>query len=399
MIFYTKTGASSTYFGAHRFAHTSTCDFLENTVYWYDQHDASINRTPFNSFVDQQHWDHIRNDRTSKIVFFYGDEYFNIVDVKDWAETIIRREINPNQVYIICMDQNFAEWTRKKFAEFNVTGVNITHMNILLNRVSILESLPYKKRFSAFSRNYGSVSSTRPWRLYLFTKLYLAGVLENFNFTFNTIHPYPYVGFYPSMSKDKIIEHITNFEIPISPLVEKWVDGMPYTINEEDLRNKFSSDIYQMLQESGIHVVIESHFDPFWNFRVYKKGVAVQDFSPAFPTEKLFKAVGCNKPFIVFSTPYFLAELKNLGYKTFSPFINEEYDTIVDDLDRANAIIKEISRLNSLSEDKFQEVLDGCKDICLHNLAILEAELNAELKFTGEFEWLNESFLPLAVRK
>lgn len=397
MTFYTQTGARSPYFGDHRFAHTSTCDFQENTVYWYDQHDAAMRQTPFNSFVPQQHWDHIRNDRTSKILMFYGDEYFNIIDLKDWAETIIKRDILPNQVYIVCMDKNFAEWTTKKFAEFNVVGVNVTHMNILLNRVTIQEPLPYKKRFSAFSRNYGT--NTRPWRLYLFTKLYLENVLDSFNFTFNIIHPYPYTGSFPQVTTPTILEHITNFDIPISPMIKKWVSGMPYTADESELRNKFSNVIYQMLQESGIHVVVESHFDPFWNFFSHRDHYSVEDFSPAFPTEKLYKAIGCSKPFIMYSTPYFLKELKNLGYKTFSPFIDERYDEIDDDQERANAIVKEIARLNALPDDEFQQVLDQCKEICSHNLEVLQTELLSDLKFTGAFAWLNKSFLPKAVRK
>lgn len=399
MIFYTPTGARSAYFGDHCFAHTSMSTFEPNSVYWYDQHDAAIKQRPFSAFLDQRHWDHLQNDRTSKILFFYGDEYFNLIDLQDWAETIIKRNINPEQVFIVCMDQNFVDWATRQLQKLRVNGVNITHCNVLLNKVTVHEPLPYEKRFSAFSRNYGSVNTTRPWRLYMYAKLFLNGTLDNFHYTFNTIHPYPYVGFYPEPDKSKIVEHLRNFDINITEPIKDWVEGMPYTIDREELRNKFSNDIYHMLQTSGVHLVIESHFDPFWNFSRHRSLVSPEKFSPAFPTEKLYKAVACSKPFIMFSTPFFLKELKQLGYRTFSPYINEDYDNIVDDVARANAIADEIKRLNDLPEDKFQEMLKYCEDACVHNLSVLQKELNTPLEFTGNFAWLNESFLPMAIRK
>ena len=49
-----------------------------------------------------------------------------------------------------------------------------------------------------------------------------------------------------------------------------------------------------------------------------------------FPTEKTAKPMLSNKPFIVLAGKHFLKNLKSLGFKTFSPVIDESYDEIDD---------------------------------------------------------------------
>lgn len=61
-----------------------------------------------------------------------------------------------------------------------------------------------------------------------------------------------------------------------------------------------------------------------------------------FVTEKIVKAIGNRHPFVVLSTPYYLQNLRNLGYRTFDKLINEDYDTIEDTDDRINAAIDSV---------------------------------------------------------
>ena len=91
-----------------------------------------------------------------------------------------------------------------------------------------------------------------------------------------------------------------------------------------------------------------------------------------FITEKTFKAIMMNHPFIIVSIPRSLEVLKDLGYKTFSPWINESYDQETNDLDRMLMIVEEIKRLANLPADELEAFLIATKEICSYNYNILK---------------------------
>jgi hypothetical protein len=85
-----------------------------------------------------------------------------------------------------------------------------------------------------------------------------------------------------------------------------------------------------------------------------------------FISEKTFKPIACYHPFIIFGNQGSLEHLRKMGYKTFSPYINETYDTLPT-WERLEAIITEVTRINALSfEDKLNWYA-GMKDILEHN--------------------------------
>ena len=65
-----------------------------------------------------------------------------------------------------------------------------------------------------------------------------------------------------------------------------------------------------------------------------------------FVSEKIVKAIGNCHPFVVLSTQHFLKEMRELGYKTFSPYINEDYD---DEPDPELRMVKAIDQIAHLS--------------------------------------------------
>jgi hypothetical protein len=69
--------------------------------------------------------------------------------------------------------------------------------------------------------------------------------------------------------------------------------------------------------------------------------------------------------------PGALKELHNLGFKTFTPFINEEYDTIENDSERMEFIYSEILRLNSLSIEEIHNWYKSIYDILIYNRNLL----------------------------
>lgn len=90
-----------------------------------------------------------------------------------------------------------------------------------------------------------------------------------------------------------------------------------------------------------------------------------------FISEKTYNAIGFKHPFILLALPGTLAELKRQGYQTFSPWIDETYDTIENDDRRMQAVIDEVQRLTKFTDQQWIDWQTAIKPIVEHNLTKL----------------------------
>lgn len=85
--------------------------------------------------------------------------------------------------------------------------------------------------------------------------------------------------------------------------------------------------------------------------------VAETDFyTNKFYTEKTLKNFYLGKPFLLWSGPNSLKKLQAEGFQTFSPFIDESYDSINNVRDRFEALVCEIDRLARLPFDELAQI-------------------------------------------
>ena len=91
-----------------------------------------------------------------------------------------------------------------------------------------------------------------------------------------------------------------------------------------------------------------------------------------FFSEKVFKPILMKHPFVLAGRPGSLQALKDQGFKTFHPFIDETYDTVQDDVERMEAIVNEIKRLCSLSAEEWISIQQSVKDILDYNFEQLK---------------------------
>ena len=84
-------------------------------------------------------------------------------------------------------------------------------------------------------------------------------------------------------------------------------------------------------------------------------------------SEKTYKPILARHPFILMSRPGSLAALRQRGYKTFHPYIDESYDSIVDDEDRIEAIIDEVERLSKFTDEEWLAWQADIQHIVEHN--------------------------------
>jgi hypothetical protein len=106
-----------------------------------------------------------------------------------------------------------------------------------------------------------------------------------------------------------------------------------------------SSAIYDSVDhvQTAISVVLETVFD-----------------SRIHLTEKSLRPLACGHPFILAAGPGSLELLKKYGFKTFSPYIDETYDTVQDNDHRLEHILKEMKRIQQLPEYKKSELINQC---------------------------------------
>jgi hypothetical protein len=91
------------------------------------------------------------------------------------------------------------------------------------------------------------------------------------------------------------------------------------------------------------------------------------DDSCLYVTEKTIRPIIRMQPFIVIGCPGTLAYLRSLGFQTFSPYIDENYDTIVDPAQRLDAIFREVERLAALGEADLNNIQRSLLPRLQHN--------------------------------
>jgi len=84
-------------------------------------------------------------------------------------------------------------------------------------------------------------------------------------------------------------------------------------------------------------------------------------------TEKTFKPICLQMPFIIVGTAGSLEYLRSYGFKTFGSLWDESYDEESNDIVRLEKISKLLKELDALSQKEKQELFHAGKDIIQHN--------------------------------
>ena len=339
-------------------------DYDNEVIFYHHPYDKLQSGISLYDALDEKNWEYLRNNPTVKLMHHNDSETFEIYFVKDIVKTIKERNINPAQLHVVVMDENHKEFLDQHLGNI---GINISVDNYLLREVSV-PSLDYK--FSALSRNY------RIWRLYIYTELERRNLLKHFNYSFHNIHPYnnPPIKF-PVKQMMEDLGKLGITDIPDNVLA--WLNACPHELGTSNLVvNKWSNVTYDTIKSADFHLIIETHFDQ--KEFVSDNKQFDRNFAPTSITEKGYKSIACGTPFIAFSTPFYLEDLKKLGFKTYSPYINEAYDSETDSTKRLNMIVDEINRICSLDKVSYSTLVDNCKMIALENLQTLKQKKNAQ---------------------
>lgn len=301
------------------------------------------------------------------IVFDCSFEPFLKIINSIYEEVIIKLKVPSSQVIFITNMYDASTYNKEVASRLNQAPIRILWFSALefminhyartLPNIDTLAVKEYNKKFLNLNRRW---RSHRPLLTLLlrYRKLLDKGFVsfgpagESFN-SWESI----WDGLHASaIGNDEIVNAIRQSE-DIKTMPPLYLDTDDLSINRPELTdstNKYYEDSY-------FSVVSETTF-------YYKN----KNENSRFITEKTFKAISMNHPFILVSLPKSLDVLKQLGYKTFSPWINESYDLEYDDNKRMLMIVDEIERLSNLSMTDLEHFLVAIKDICSYNYNVLQ---------------------------
>ena len=84
-------------------------------------------------------------------------------------------------------------------------------------------------------------------------------------------------------------------------------------------------------------------------------------------TEKTFKAIALEMPFVLVAPAHSLDYMRNYGFKTFGSVFNESYDEETDDIKRITCVVKLLKDLDDLSVKERWQIHRACLPIVEHN--------------------------------
>lgn len=263
--------------------------------------------------------------------------------------------LNPtgiNRITTFCNDSYINE-SGKFISEMRATkNKEIVSKEYIYSLQSELKLEPKPKRFLMYNRNTSRLH--RPWFVKL---LFENNLLDN--------------GYISLIKNEEFDEYIKKIDEDISEL----------DLNKSDFEDlkKTHKEYYPLTidEEDGDTIAW------FHNYLSRKKEYEETFFSIIgetnaeknylFITEKTTKPIMNLHPFFIVGSPYTLKYLQELGFKTFSNFWDESYDTEPNFKLRCNMIINEVKKLCNKSQEEMIKIIKSMEDILIHNKKLLHS--------------------------
>jgi len=245
-------------------------------------------------------------------------------------------------------------------------NTNVTFINFFIlyayNRYKITEQIN-DMDVPTLQYNLLTGKLNKPNRAQLLHRLYSANLLSNSAFSFPTTNnkadinrlrklaPTDFDNFYAYCTKHAITDILPKF-----------------------VSNTDNVDYSKLHKITKFSVIAESHFD-----------------TECFATEKTYRAIQYQKPFIIAGVSGVLAMLENYGFKTFAEYcVIPHYDSIQNNQKRLDAVVKNIKYFGEFIDANPKQI---SKDV-QHNSALLAKINTKDLTICNELRIFLDKIVP-----
>lgn len=323
-------------------------------AFYYHSLDSVFNRCTFSECISQYQIKFLQKNSKKKIIYDFAGEAVTDKQLLDLVNAADAFCLNNEQIVVRVIDQLQTEFLQTHIPRNVIHQFRFVEHNPYY-KFYILPALKQKskEKFSVLSRRH------TPWRSYFFSEMYRKRCLRDCVFSYHGIENNSVA------DVDKICKDILlHTEQECS---RDFFEKMPYTIDSDADHTPFYSGIPQPILDTDIHIVLEhSMFDE------------KVEYGAPFISEKTYKAILAKKPFLAVSDSGFLSSLENLGFKTFSPYIPQDYDTIKNHKNRINRIIEIIKELRELPRLQFDKLLQDIQPIANYNYDLLQQRAESQ---------------------
>lgn len=355
---------------AHRFKNLNDFNYwyIEVLYTWRVGDDLIKN---FEDFIPPEILENIKHDSETKLLL-YSVEPMNVI-VENIYQFITKFGIPESKILLMCELIDINAEVESVAKKYNLACVETCYAAVDEVAIAIqikMKALTFYTLTTLEKKSYDKayINLNRKWRTHrpLFVSLLCChDLLDKGYVSLSSTTDFSYT--WPD-TVSKLVESITDSDIhsiltdnydKISNLPDLIVDTNDLSFNPVRL-DDFSNTV-DFYKNSYFSVVSETCF--------------YEDVG-RFLTEKTFKAIAHKHPFLMISSPGTLTALRDMGYKTFHPFIDETYDEVDDHLTRMKMIVAETKRLASFSESELFEWIDHVKPIVEHNFRVLASKPN-----------------------
>lgn len=341
------------FFKADKFAFIEDISDINNSVFVMEYQDFLLNISHHDNFIKLS-----KNNNYILIRHVFGVDVDTITNAI--CNLITNYNINPQNIFIQFAYYSDKTKLEKTLENQSINGVRIFvyeyYMDIIYQKFKAgfinCDITNIKTKFSVFSRRFDTD------RFLLYLELLKRNLLKDFCYTFSNCHaetrPYPYT----DIEIPEVIKIAQNYGYTDEHIID-WINKLPYA-DLKDFTDPFSNFVNKSLGESNIHVVLETaiSYNPV--------GIVI--------TEKMYKPIILKKSFYIFGPYKASILLREEGFKTFSPFLNEDYLTISENnylgnypREKINKICDDIERINNLNTSEFLNLISQLDYIAEHN--------------------------------
>lgn len=320
--------------------------------------DLSFKEHLFNQCIPKGIMKLLKFGKASLIVSNYLESFTTYVDSL-YQLLVLKFEIPEDNIYLLSEARDLHFEVAKVAAKYNKKQIkciwapsaeNIIRFEEILNPTIVnFNYSSYKKKFLNFNRR---------WRLHrpTFVSLLIASNLIDDG----------YVSLLQSESDgwswEKNWNLILSSHLELNSILnqhkDKIISSGPHKIDRSDLNNY--PLFPNLIQKNLIEFYKNTYFSIVSETYYYQS-------EPRSLSEKTFNTVVMRHPILLLSRPQSLELLKERGYRTFSPFINENYDNEFNDEKRMLMVLEETRRLCNLNNNELEKFVHGCNEICQYN--------------------------------